>query len=52
MSVKYAFLKRAARLLNFQKIMAQLYSKLQETFKNAVAVPCRWYPKPNRGMSA
>lgn len=29
MSIKYAFLKKAARLLNFQKIMAQPYSKLQ-----------------------
>lgn len=39
MSIKYAFLKKAARLLNFQKIMAQPYSKLQETFKTAAAVP-------------
>lgn len=39
MSVKYAVLKRAARLLNFQKIMAQPYSKLQETFKTAAATP-------------
>ncbi len=27
MSVKYAFLKKAVRLLNFQKIMAQPYNK-------------------------
>ncbi len=39
MSVKYTVLKRVARLANFQKIMAQPYSKLQETFKTARAVP-------------
>ena len=39
MSIKYAFLKKAARLLNFQKIMAHPYSKLQQTFKTAAAVP-------------
>ena len=39
MSIKYAFLKKAARLPNFQKIMAQPYSKLQQTFKTAAAVP-------------
>ena len=35
MSAKYAILKKAARIINFQKIMAQPYSKLQETFKMA-----------------
>lgn len=39
MSAKYAIIKKAARIINFQKIMAQPYSKLQETFKTASAVP-------------
>ena len=39
MSAKYAILKKAARIINFQKIMAQPYSKLQETFKTGAAVP-------------
>lgn len=39
MSAKYAIIKKAAKILNFQKIMAQPYSKLQETFKTAAAVP-------------
>ena len=39
MSVKYAILKKVARLANFQKIMAQPYTKLQGTFKTANAVP-------------
>ena len=39
MSAKYAIIKKAAKIINFQKIMAQPYSKLQETFKTATAVP-------------
>ncbi len=39
MSVQYAVLKKAARLLNFQKIMAQPYDKLQHTFHTTTAVP-------------
>ena len=39
MYAKYAILKKATRIINFQKIMAQPYSKLQETFKTASAVP-------------
>lgn len=39
MSAKYAILKKATRIINFQKIMAQPYSKLLETFKTASAVP-------------
>ena len=39
MYAKYAILKKATRIINFQKIMAQPYSKLLETFKTASAVP-------------
>lgn len=39
MSAKYAILKKATRIIHFQKIMAQPYSKLLETFKTASAVP-------------
>ena len=39
MSAKYAIIKKAAKIINFQKIMAQPYSKLQETFKTGSAVP-------------
>ena len=39
MSARYAIIKKAAKIINFQKIMAQPYSKLQETFKTAAAVP-------------
>ena len=39
MYAKYAILKKATRIINFQKIMAQPYSKLLETFKTASADP-------------
>ena len=39
MSVKYTLLKQAARAMNFQKIMAQPYEKLQKTFRTASAQP-------------
>lgn len=39
MYAKYAILKKATRIINFQKIMAQPYGKLLETFKTASAVP-------------
>lgn len=39
MYAKYAILKKATRIIHFQKIMAQPYSKLQETFKTTSAVP-------------
>ena len=39
MSAKYAIIKKAAKIINSQKIMAQPYSKLQQTFKTAAAVP-------------
>lgn len=39
MSAKYTILKRLVRLLNFQKMMAQPYDKLQKTFRTAKAVP-------------
>ena len=39
MSAKYAILKKATRIIHFQKIMAQPYGKLLETFKTASAVP-------------
>lgn len=37
MSVKYALIKRAARLLGLRRIMAQPYNKLQKTFKTEKA---------------
>lgn len=39
MSAKYTILKRLVRLLNFQKMMARPYDKLQKTFQTAKAVP-------------
>lgn len=39
MSAKYAIIKKAAKIINSQKIMAQPYNKLQQTFKTAAAVP-------------